>query len=241
MAAIRCRRAMSSARQHRCTANHPGHDLRPSGAPRRSRARPGRMRRRREGPQWCSACGSLRAVLWCKDLSTHATITHGRGESKLGHHACLRTLGDWPSWAAIPRGASAGRILRTRERGNQRQQHARQRHTRQPAPLHRTRHIKGAAARGAQAGARRTHKAAAASGPSRIRQGGPGARAARPAAGRAWPWRRRVARRGGSGRPAAIRTRRHARAGAPGGAPAGGPGAAAGPWAKAMSRRRRVR
>jgi hypothetical protein len=39
------------------------------------------------------------------------------------------------------------------------------------------------------------------------------------AAGRAWPWRRRVARRGGSGRPAAIRTRRHARAGAPGGAP----------------------
>ena len=174
MAAIRCRRAMSSARQHRCTVNHPGHDLRPSGAPRRSRARPGRMRRRREGPQWCSACGSLRAVLWCKDLSTHATITNGRGESKLGHHADLRTLGDWPSWAAIPRGASAGRILRTRERGNQRQQHARQRHTRQPAPLHRTRHIKGAAARRAQAGARRTHKAAAASGPSRIRQGVPG-------------------------------------------------------------------
>ena len=172
MAAIRCRRAMSSVRQHRCTANHPGHDLRPSGAPRRSRARPGRMRRRREGPQWCSACGSLRAVLWCKDLSTLATITHGRGESKLGHHAGLRTLGDWPSWAAIPRGASAGRILRTREHGNQRQQHACQRHTRQPAPLHRTRHIKGAAARGAQAGARRTHQAAAASGPSRIMQGG---------------------------------------------------------------------
>jgi len=132
------------------------------------------MRRRREGPQWCSACGSLRAVLWCKDLSTHATITHGRRESKLGHHVGLRTLGDWPSWAAIPRGASAGRILRTRKRGNQRQQHARQRHTRQPAPLHRTRHIKGAAARGAQAGARRTHQAAAASGPSRIRQGVPG-------------------------------------------------------------------
>ena len=174
MAAIRCRRAMSFARQHRCTANHPGHDLRPSGAPRRSRARPGRMRRRREGPQWCSACGSLRAVLWCKDLSTHATVTHGRRESKLGHHAGLRTLGDWPSWAAIPRGASAGRILRTRERGDQRRRHARQRHTRQPAPLHRTRHIKGAAARGAQAGARRTHQAAAASGPSRIRQGVPG-------------------------------------------------------------------
>jgi len=126
-------------------------------------------------------------VLWCKDLSTHATITHGRGESKLGHHVGLRTLGDWPSWAAIPRGTSAGRILRTRERGNQRQQHARQRHTRQPAPLHRTRHIKGAAARRAQAGARRTHKAAAASGPSRIRQGS-GARVARPAAGRARPW-----------------------------------------------------
>ena len=161
MAAIRCRRAMSSARQHRCTANHPGHDLRPNGAPRRSRARPGRMRRRREGPQWCSACGSLRAVLWCKDLSTHATITHGRGESKLGHHVGLRTLGDWPSWAAIPRGASAGQILRTRERGDQRRRHARQRHTRQPAPLHRTRHIKGAAARSAPIRRRRPQGRAA--------------------------------------------------------------------------------
>ena len=70
-------------------------------------------------------------------------------------------------------------------------------------------------------------RAAAASGPSRIMQGGSRgtsrsagcwARVAL-AAGRAWPGRRRVARRGGSGRPAAIRTRRHARAGAPGGAP----------------------
>ena len=217
MAAIRCRRAMSSARQHRCTANHPGHDLRPSGAPRRSHARPGRMRCRREGPQWCSACGSLRAVLWCKDLSTHATITHGRGESKLGHHAGLRTLGDWPSCAAIPRGASAGRILRTRERGNQRQQHARQRHTRQPAPLHCTRHIKGAAARGAPIRRRRPQGRAASC------RGVP----------RHEPLGRLLGARG-PGCWARVQERLVAHR-------AGGPGAAAGPWAKAMSRRRRVR
>ena len=62
------------------------------------------------------------------------------------------------------------------------------------------------------------------------------------AAGRVWPWRQRVARRGGSGRPAAIRTRRHARAGAPGGAPSWRAGSGGRTLGQShMSWRRRVR